>query len=77
MILSELIRNGEQRLVSYKKMLGDVGRDKTSFPPGDELVEWYRSMLREVKNMEQGLLKKYIKEKTHENQGLNPPFCYP
>lgn len=76
MELKELIKNTEERVASYKKMLEDVSRDKINFPPTDEFVEWYKSFLREFKNLEQSLLKDLVEEKTNENQGLNPPFCY-
>ena len=76
MELKELIKNSEERVLSLKKMLEDVGRDKTNFPPTDEFIEWYKTFLRETKNFEQIRLKDLVEEKTNENQGLNPPFCY-
>lgn len=74
--LKQIIKNTEERLISYKKLLEESNRDKKSFPINDELVEWYKSLLREYKNLDQNFLKKLIEEKTYENEGLNPPFCY-
>lgn len=74
--LSELIKNSEERFISYKKLIEDVHKDKINFPPNDEFVIWYKNFLRENKNEEEIWLKKLISEKTNENQGINPPYCY-
>ncbi len=76
MELKILIKNTEDYVAFYKKMLEEVSRDKIAFPPDDEIVDWYKALLREGKNSEQVRLKNLTDEKTHENQGLNPPFCY-
>lgn len=76
MELKELIKNSEERVASYKVLLEQVGKDKVNFPATDELVEWYKSILRDNKNSEQVRLKLLTEEKTYENQGLNPPYCY-
>ncbi len=76
MELKELIKNSEERVASYKILLEQVGKDKVNFPPTDEFVEWYKSVLRDNKNLEQVRLKILTEEKTYENQGLNPFFCY-
>ncbi len=71
------IKNSEQRLINFKKLLEEVHRDKDIFPSDDKFVKWFKTFLRENKNEEQENLKRLIKEKTYENQGLNPPYCYP
>ena len=76
MELKTLIKNSEERVSDYKKMLEDVHKDKINFPSTDESVIWYKSLLREHKNSEQIWSKKLIEERTCENEGLNPPFCY-
>jgi hypothetical protein len=76
MELKVLIRNSEERVKSYKTLLEQVNRDKNSFPPGNEFVIWYKSILRENKNREEKWLKDLIDERTFENQKLNPPFLY-
>lgn len=74
--LKHLIKFTEERYISYKKMLEDVFKDKVSFPPGDEFTEWYKELLREGKNREEGLLKDLREEIEYFRQGMNPPFCY-
>ena len=69
MELKELIRNTEERYVSYKKMLDEIFKT-----PGE--TEWFKEILRDGRNTEQTLLKKLVEEKSFENDGLNPPFCY-
>lgn len=71
MDLKTLIHNSEVRIVGYKKILENVGRDKTT-----EYPDWYKPLLREFFNAEQKFHKELIEEKTYSNQGLNPPFCY-
>jgi len=75
--LKTLIKNSEERVVDYKKMLEEVHKDKINFPPNSELTVWYKTFLRENKNSEQLWLKELIEERTYENEGLNPPFYYP
>ena len=67
-----LIKNSEERLISYKQLLGDVGRNRDIFPPDDGVVIWYKELLHWAKNDEEKWLKKLIEERTLENQGLNP-----
>ena len=74
--LTKLISNTEERTMCYKQLLEEVGRDKEHFPPTDEFVIWFKSHLREEKSRNQSLLKELIEEKTYENEGLNPPYCY-
>lgn len=76
MELKQYIRNTEERFKSYKTLLEEVNKDKIHFPANNPFVEWYKTLLRENKNFEQTLLKKLVEEKTFENEGLNPPFCY-
>ncbi|MBD3195134.1 MAG: hypothetical protein GF317_08775 [Candidatus Lokiarchaeota archaeon] len=71
MELKELIKNSEQRVKEYKELLSNVFRNKDIDYP-----DWYKQLLRENKNREEVWLKELVKEKTYENQGLNPPFCY-
>jgi hypothetical protein len=75
--LKELIKNSNERVTDYKNLLEEVYKDKITFPLDNDLVNWYKSFLRENKNLEQNLLKQLVKEKTFENEGLNPPFYYP
>ncbi len=77
MELKTLIKNAERRLYDIKKMLEEIHKDKTSFPPQDELVVWFKTHLRDVKNSEQTRLKDLVEERTNENEGLNPPWFYP
>ena len=74
--LKHLIKFTEERYISYKKMLEDLFKDKENFPPGDEFTEWYKELLREGKNREEGCLKELRIEMEHFRQGLNPPYCY-
>lgn len=76
MELKQLIQKSEARFVSYKKLIEEVYKDKINFPPDDEFIIWYKNFLRDNKNDEEIWLKKLIKEKTHENEGINPPYCY-
>jgi len=69
MELKELIKNSEERSISYKKLLEELYKNKIN-------VEWYNNLLRESKNFEQSWLKKLVEEKRYENEGLNPPFFY-
>ena len=75
--LRHCIKFTEERYISYKKMLEDLFKDKASFPPGDELVEWYKEFLRDGKNTEEKYLKELRLEMEHFRQGMNPPYCYP
>ncbi len=75
--LKYCIKNTEERYISYKKMLEGIFKDKVNFPIGDEFVDWYKELLREGKNEEEGYLKKLQLEITNLRQGMNPPFCYP
>jgi hypothetical protein len=75
--LKHLIKFTEERYISYKKMLEDLFKNKDIFPPGDEFTEWYKELLREGKNREEGDLKELRLEMEYHRQGLNPPFCYP
>lgn len=77
MELKTLIKNAEDRVTDYKKMLEDVHKDKINFPQTDDFVNWYKLFLRENKNFEQIWLKELVEERTNEKEGLNPPFCYP
>ena len=75
-ILKYCIKKTEERYISYKKMLEDIFKDKINFPIGDELVDWYKDLLREGKNKEEGSLKELHLEIVHLRQGINPPYCY-
>lgn len=74
--LKHLIKFTEERYISYKKMLEDIFKEKNAFPPGDEFTEWYKELLREGKNREEGLLKELRLEMEHHRHGLNPPCFY-
>lgn len=74
--LKELVRQEEDRYISYKKMLEDTFKHKESFPVGDELSEWYKELLREGKNSSESRLKHLREELTDYRQGMNPSFCY-
>ena len=74
--LSGLIRSYEDIVASYKELLKDASMDKEHYPPENELIIWYKTILREEKANCQSILKDLVKEKEYENQGLNPPFCY-
>lgn len=74
--LKELVRQEEDRYISYKKMLEDTFKHKESFPAGDELSEWYKELLREGKNSSESTLKHLREELTDYRQGLNPAFLY-
>jgi len=77
MVLKTLIKNSEERVANYKKMLEEIHKDKINFSPMDEFVVWYKEFLRGNKNLDQLWLKKMIEERTYENEEFNPPFCYP
>lgn len=66
--MKEIIKNCENRLVSYKQLLSEFARL--------DVPDWYKELLRENKNNEQVYLKKLVEERTYENEGLNPPYCY-
>lgn len=74
--LKNLVRNEEDRYISYKKMLEETFKFKDAFPVGDELSEWYKNLLREEKNISESRLKKLREELTDYRQGLNPSFLY-
>ena len=74
--LSELIRNHEGILKETKNLLEEINRNKNIYNPTDEFVIWFKQHLREFKNEVESTLKQLIEEKTYENQGLNPPYCY-
>ncbi len=74
--LKHLIKFTEERYIWYKNQLGEVFKDKSSFPPGDETVEWYKENLREEKNSNEINLKHLRLEIEHLRQGLNPPYFY-
>ncbi len=74
--LKQLIRNSEERFISYKKLLEEVFKDKINFPLEDKLTIWYKEYLRESKSNEENYLKKLIKEKEYLNQQLNSPFLH-
>lgn len=74
--LRELVRNAEERYISYGKMLEDVFKDKVNFPSGEEFTEWYKELLREGKNTSESWLKGLREELTYFRQGLNPPSFY-
>jgi len=74
--LRGLIRRSEERFIWYKKQLGIVFQDKVSFPPDDELTEWYKEFLRENKNREEQWLKANQEEILYFRQGMNPPYLY-
>jgi len=76
MELKILIKNSEERFISYKKLLEELNKNKNIFIVDDKFVIWYKNFVRDCKNDEQIWLKKLIKEKTHENEGLNPISCY-
>lgn len=75
-MLKTFVRNTEERYIWYKNQLESVFKDKTSFPSGDELAEWYKEHLREWKNISESSLKKLREELTNFRQGLNPPYLY-
>jgi hypothetical protein len=75
MDLKSLIKNSEDRCVSYKKLLEEF-HQKTYMYETSEIEDWFKEFLRDGKNFEEGWLKKLIEEKSFENSGLNPPFCY-
>jgi len=74
--LKDFVKNSEEIYISYKKMLENVFKDKTNFPPGDEFTEWYKELLREGKNRSESDLKNHREELIYFRQGMNPPFCY-
>lgn len=74
--LRELVRNSEYRYISYKQMLDDFFRGKSNFKVGDDLIDWYKELLREGKNTAESDLKHFREELTDFRQGMNPPFCY-
>lgn len=51
--ISYLCKHKEARYIWYKKQLEIVFKDKVHFPPLDEFVIWYKSHLREMKNLEE------------------------
>ena len=74
--LSQSIRNHEGFLINTKSLLEEISRNKDIYTPDDEFVIWFKQHLREFKNDVESTLKELILEKTYENQGLNPPYCY-
>lgn len=68
--LKQLVKNAEERIVSWKALLADCHKSKID-------SEWYKEMLRDGKNSDEMSLKNMREELTYFNQGLNPPFCYP
>lgn len=75
--LRHFIKFAEERYIWYKKQLEWVHKDKEIWPPEEENTIWYKEMLRENKNREEGDLKGLQLEMLHCKQGMNPPYCYP
>jgi len=63
--LRYFIRNLEERIVFYKKLLEDRIEDV-----------WLKDTVRNSKNSEEAYLKELREELTYYRQGLNPPYCY-
>lgn len=74
--LTTLIKNSENRVQYYKKTLEDAYKNKVDDDVLKREMEWFKSLLRELKNREEIDLKKLVEEKTYYNQGLNPPYLY-
>lgn len=73
------IKFTEERYISYKQMLETLFKDKTVYEPGDWRIEftvWFKEHLREMKNHEEGNLKKLHIEYQHIKEGMNLPYCY-
>lgn len=67
--LKNLVKNAEERIVSWKELLADCHKSKID-------LEWYKEMLRDGKNRDETWLKNLREELTNFNQGLNPPSFY-
>ena len=75
--LQTLIRNTETRFLSYKGMLERFHKDFQLMESVGEDLKWYRSLIRDLKNADEILLKKLQTELRNHREGLNPGFCYP
>lgn len=64
--IATLANNSQNRLVWYKQQLGDVYRLRNTL----NYPEWYKELLRDLKNFEEGWLKSLQVELTNINQGL-------
>jgi hypothetical protein len=79
MNLKEWIKNTEARVLSYKQLLEELNKNWKNLiidPAMYDILDWYKSHLRDCKNQEETLLKKLITERMYENSGMNPPFMY-
>jgi len=72
----DLAKNAEERYTWYKKELENLFKERTAFPPDDELVIWYKEHLREMKNSAEAWMKEIQEQYKYERDGLNPPFYY-
>jgi rubrerythrin len=62
------IASGEERVKSYKDLLTEVFKNKDIYP------EWYKDLLREMKNYEEKRLKELREENEYLKAGMNPPM---
>ena len=80
MELKQLIKNSEERFISYKKLLEDLNRNKKSLIADgipEEDIAWFNSLLRDNKNEEEKYMKLLVIERRYENESMNPPYYYP
>ena len=70
----EKIKDAEQ--LKCEQMMDDMYKDVKSYISNSEFSIWFKTFLREQKNLEQSNLKLLVDEKSHENVGMNPPWCY-
>ena len=80
MELKQLIKNSEERFISYKKLLEDLNRNKKSLIADgipEEDIAWFNSLLRDNKNEEEKYMKLLVIERRYENESMNPTYYYP
>lgn len=77
--LKKMVSNAQARAEWYKNELETVFKNKTYFHPDipEDLRDWWKTHLREMKNMSETSLKNLVLEAQYFNAGLNPPFMYP
>lgn len=74
--MKELAKNSENRYIWYDKMLETLNKDRVSYPPTDETVIWLKAFCKEMRSIEERLMKKLKNELTFLNCELNCPFMY-
>lgn len=70
------VRFYESDIKSLKECLQDVFKNGKNWACSEEDLDWYKSLVRELKNSMESAYKDCMLEYKHHREGLNPPCCY-